>query len=104
MKRVELGTEEEQFVAMLRALGNPARYYIFREVLRRGTYPGSSLLAELPLAQSTISEHLRRLREVGILEGEVTGSTVTYSVSDSALSWFREQVGGLETALPGPEA
>ena len=91
MKHVELSADEDRFVAILRALGNPARYFIFREVQRQGSALGSDLLANLPLAQSTVSEHLRRLREVGILTARPTGSSMMYTVDEPTLDWFRQQ-------------
>lgn len=96
MTRIEHEAETDRFVAMLRALGNPARYYIFSEIVKQGEAAGNRLLVDLPLAQSTVSEHLRRLREVNLIVGETRGSVVWYTPNSEALTWFQEQVGRIE--------
>ncbi len=74
MKTVEgLTTDEATAAAMFRALGNPARVRIVREL---ASHPGcmtGELVELLPLAQSTVSEHLRVLKDAGIVRGTIDG-------------------------------
>lgn len=56
---------EERMAALMRALGHPARIAILKLLAERGAMPCFELVEELPLAQATISQHLRTLREVG---------------------------------------
>ncbi|MFL5761426.1 MAG: ArsR/SmtB family transcription factor [Thermomicrobiales bacterium] len=79
-------------VAMLRALGNPARYKIFQELRRRDSSPCGSLVDELPLAQSTVSEHLKRLREAGLIHGDIDGPSTSYSVDEDNLEWLKRAI------------
>jgi ArsR family transcriptional regulator len=53
------------------------------------------IVDELPLAQSTVSQHLKVLKEAGLIRGEVDGSRVCYCVEPRALRRFRALVGGL---------
>jgi ArsR family transcriptional regulator len=95
MKHLEHTTEDERLVAMFRALGNPARFRIFLELRRADEVQGGQLLQQLPLAQSTVSEHIRRLREVDLITGEPEGAAMRYSINDEALTWLKERVSDL---------
>ncbi len=79
---------------ILRALGNPARVLILNEVRRLGACPSGTLVDRLPLSQSTISEHLRRLREAGIITVETGGPSTTWRLNEETMAWLREQLGG----------
>ena len=94
MKDLHLDPDDERLVRMLRALGNPARVMIVKALRDRGACPPGALLESLPLSQSTISEHLRRLREAGIVCDEVDGhGTCCCCVNEDALDWLREHLG-----------
>lgn len=92
MKRLEHTTEDERLVAMFRALGNPARFRIFLELRQAQQVQGGQLVQQLPLAQSTVSEHLRRLREVGLIVGEAEGAAMRYTINEEAVNWIQERV------------
>ena len=71
--------------ALLKALSNPVRLCIVRELIVRGGCNVSSMQHCLELAQSTVSQHLGRLRDLGIIQGERKGTEVYYRVvSDEA--------------------
>jgi DNA-binding transcriptional ArsR family regulator len=87
------GAEQERLVEMFKALGNPVRFEIMKFLV---THPGcitGDIVEFLPLAQSTVSQHLKVLRSAGLIEGEVEGAAVSYCLSDENIAWFREQVG-----------
>lgn len=92
MKDLHLTSNDQRLVMMLRALGNPARILIVKELRQRGTCQTGSLVDSLPLSQSTISEHLRRLKEAGIVDGEIDGPTTCYCVNEEALRWLSEHL------------
>lgn len=74
MKTIEgLTTDEERAAAVFRALGNPARVRIVMELARRQVCMSGDLVDILPLAQSTVSEHLRVLKDAGIVRGTIDG-------------------------------
>lgn len=84
------GEGKQRLVAMFKALGNPVRFEIVQFLV---THPGcitGDIVAFLPLAQATVSQHLKVLREAGWIEGEIDGPAVCYQLSAGNISWFRE--------------
>lgn len=85
--------DEARLVAMCKALGNPLRFAILKFLV---THPGcitGTLVDHLPIAQSTVSQHLRVLREAGWIVGEVQGPATCYCLNPEAVGWFRARVG-----------
>ena len=66
--------------ALLKALSNPVRLCIVRELLKRGECNVSSMQHCLEISQSAVSQHLARLRDFGIIYGERKGTEVYYRV------------------------
>lgn len=88
MKSIEtLSAEEERAAAIFRALGNPARVRIITELSRRQACV-TDLVDVLPLAQSTVSQHLKVLREAGLVSGNVEGPTACYCLDPDAIHWL----------------
>lgn len=77
-----------------RALGHPARVEILRLLVQRGTCICGDLVDELPLAQSTVSQHLKALKEAGLIRGTVEGPAVCYFVDEDALRRIKDELGG----------
>jgi ArsR family transcriptional regulator len=84
---LDLTTDEERAAELYRALGNPARLRIVRELARRNACVTGDLVAALPLAQSTVSQHLKVLKEAGIVLGEVDGEAC-YCINPEAMRWL----------------
>jgi ArsR family transcriptional regulator len=87
------GDDQERLVQMLKALGNPVRFEIMKYLV---THPGcitGDIVQYLPIAQATVSQHLKVLRQAGWIEGMVDGTAVSYCLSEANITWFREQVG-----------
>lgn len=87
------GTEQEQLVAMFKALGNPIRFEIMKFLV---THPGcitGDIVDFLPIAQATVSQHLKVLREVGWIAGVVEGRATSYCLNEENIAWFRDKVG-----------
>jgi ArsR family transcriptional regulator len=78
-------TEREQLAQLAKALAHPARIRIVETLLRRDTCIGCDLVEEIGLAASTTSEHLRILKEAGVIVGEIERPRVCYSLAPSAL-------------------
>ena len=95
MKTLDQTETEERVVTMLRALGNPARFKILQELRRRNACQCGPLVDALPLAQSTVSEHLRRLREAGLIRGEIEGPATCYCVDEDNLAWLKQEIEAL---------
>jgi ArsR family transcriptional regulator len=82
----------EHLAAAAKALGHPVRVRILRLLLDRQTCVTGDLVAELPVAQSTVSEHLRILREAGLVQGEIEGPRTSYCVNAAGLAALKAAV------------
>ncbi len=88
--------EADALLARLaKALGHPARIAIIRLLARREACICGEIVAELPLAQSTVSQHLKVLKEAGLVRGEVDGPRVCYCLEPETLTLFRALVSSL---------
>ena len=88
MKEIEgLTTEEERAAAVFRALGNPARIRIVTELARRNVCATGDFVDVLPLAQSTVSQHLKVLKEAGIIRGAIEGDQC-YCLDPETVRWL----------------
>jgi len=89
MKSIDQTTEEARAVELFRALANPVRFRIVQSLAQRGECVVGDLVLELPVAQSTVSEHLKVLREAGIVTGTVEGPNRCYCIDPAALETLR---------------
>ena len=95
LRPIEGDAADEELAALAKALGHPARVKILRLLLRKQTCICGDIVEELPLAQSTVSQHLKVLKEAGLIRGDVDGPRVCYCVEPSALRRLRALVGAL---------
>ena len=87
--------DDEQLAVMAKALGHPLRVRIVRLLVERQACMTGDLVAVLPVAQSTVSEHLRILREAGLVQGEIEGPRTSYCVSPDGLAAFKYAIAAL---------
>ena len=80
---------------LARALGHPARVAILRMLIERGECICGQLVLGLPLAQATVSQHLKVLKEAGLIRGEVDGPRVCYCVDPRVVGRLKTLVGRL---------
>lgn len=80
---------DEEVATLARALAHPARVAIVRLLARRGDCVCGGIVDQLPLAQATVSQHLRVLKEAGLITGQVEGPRVCYCLAPAALQRFR---------------
>jgi hypothetical protein len=86
------GSQQDDLVAMFKALGNPVRFGIMKFLL---THPGcitGDIVDEVGLAQSTVSQHLKVLRDAGWIQGAIDGPATNYCLNPARISWFRDRV------------
>lgn len=83
LTKTEGFTELQQRRAIIfKALGHPARIAIVEMLLKRKACICNDMVEELPLAQPTISQHLKALKEVGIIQGEIEGTSICYCINE----------------------
>lgn len=86
---------DEQLSQLAAALGHPARVAIVRLLKQRETCICGEIVEVLPLAQSTVSQHLKVLKQAGWIQGEVDGPRTCYCLNMQALERFQELLGEL---------
>ena len=77
-KKEEFNEQEIALAELAKALSHPARIAILRILASRDTCICGELVEELPLSQSTVSQHLKALKEAGLIQGEVEGPKTCY--------------------------
>jgi ArsR family transcriptional regulator len=87
--RAPLADPDEELALLAKALGHPARVKILRLLLERKECVCGEICDELPLAQSTVSQHLKVLREAGLIHGETDGPRVCYCADIARLESLR---------------
>lgn len=89
------GEANAHLARLAKALGHPARVAILRMLVRHEGCIVGDIVDELPLAQSTVSQHLKQLKQAGLIRGEVEGPRVCYCVEPGAVALFKALVGSL---------
>ncbi|HWC90133.1 MAG TPA: metalloregulator ArsR/SmtB family transcription factor [Pirellulales bacterium] len=82
---VEGPAADEELALLTKAVGHPARVQILRLLSRRQSCVCGEIADAFPLAQSTVSQHLKILKEAGLIRGEVDGPRVCYCVDARTL-------------------
>jgi DNA-binding transcriptional ArsR family regulator len=99
---------DARLAQLAKALGHPARVAILRLLLKRRTCVCGEIVEVLPLAQSTVSQHLRQLKEAGLIRGEVDGPRVCYCVDEGVVAQLEALLGQLSGShvptAPSPNA
>ena len=94
--RTELFTvRQNQLAALAKALAHPARIAILQRLLKQRTCQCGALTEEIGLAQATISQHLRELKAVGLIQGTVEGTAICYCIDPVTWKRFRSLLGAL---------
>lgn len=84
-------TEEQKQIAIVaKALGHPARIAIIEYLLKVNTCICNDIVDELPLAQSTISQHLKELKKAGLIKGEIEGNSICYCINEKTFNVLKE--------------
>ncbi|UCE24476.1 MAG: winged helix-turn-helix transcriptional regulator [Candidatus Zixiibacteriota bacterium] len=87
------GRQQKRLVEMFKALGNPIRFEIIKFLV---THPGcfnGDIVEHLPIAQATVSQHLKVLREAGWITGTIEGTATSYCLNAGNVAWFKSKVG-----------
>lgn len=88
-------TSAEQLAQLAWAVAHPARVRIVRLLISRETCICGEIVDSLPLAQSTVSQHLKILKESGLIQGEVDGPKVCYCINPQKLAELKALIAGL---------
>jgi len=93
-KTLEFGEKENKLARYAKALAHPARIAILQLLAQKQTCVCGDLVEELPLSQSTVSQHLKELKEAGLIKGEIDGVKVCYCIDrkewQAAQQWLNQ--------------
>ncbi|MGJ1196052.1 ArsR/SmtB family transcription factor [Sphingobacterium spiritivorum] len=90
--KTEIFTDEQNKLASLfKVLGHPARIAILQYIIDQKTCICNDLVDELGLAQATISQHLKELKNMGIIKGSIEGKSVCYCIEEKVWKHFQQQ-------------
>lgn len=92
---VDGAAADRELATLAKAIGHPVRIRILRILARRSACICGELVGELPLAQSTVSQHLKVLKEAGMIRGEVDGPRICYCLEPAAFRRLKALVGAL---------
>lgn len=81
-KNEEFTIRDNKIALYAKALAHPARVAIIQLLLKRSTCVCGDIVDELPLSQSTVSQHLRELKDAGLIKGEIEGAKVCYCIDE----------------------
>ncbi len=78
-------SEEQMRLANLaKVLGHPARIAIVQHLIKVNKCVNGDIVDELPLSQSTVSQHLKELKQAGLIKGEIEGNSICYCINPEA--------------------
>ena len=91
--KTDLFTEEQNRLAVLaKAIAHPARIAIIQHLIKANTCINNELVNELGLAQATVSQHLKELKKVGILQGTVEGKAMCYCINPEEWNFIKNEL------------
>lgn len=85
-KTEEFTKSQNEIAALAKALGHPARVAILQFLAVQKACVCGDIVNELPLSQSTVSQHLKELKKVGLIKGDIEGPSVCYCVDVKVLT------------------
>lgn len=88
-KTEAFASKEINTASYAKALAHPARIAILRLLLKRNSCMCGDIVDELPLSQSTVSQHLKELKAVGLIKGDIEGVKVCYCIDEK--NWRKAQ-------------
>ena len=96
LTKTEIFTDEQNHLAtMIKALAHPARIAILQHLIKTNACVCGSLVEELGLAQATISQHLKELKNAGLIQGTIEGVSVCYCIDPQAWELLHKELNSL---------
>lgn len=103
LTKKEIFTAQQNHLAhLLKAMAHPARIAILQRIMASNTCICGDLVEELGLAQATISQHLKELKNAGIIQGTIEGVSVCYCINPEIWKLMEAQIGSFLKSYRGP--
>jgi ArsR family transcriptional regulator, arsenate/arsenite/antimonite-responsive transcriptional repressor len=84
---------QNQLATIAKALGHPARVAILEFLLQTNKCICGDIVQEIPLAQPTISQHLKELKNAGLIKGNIEGTAICYCIDEAVFAKFQQLLG-----------
>ena len=94
-KTEEFTAEENRIAELAKAFAHPARVAILRLLAEKKACVCGDLVDELPLSQATVSQHLKELKRIGIIKGDINPPRVCYCINEAVWEEARQVFGGV---------
>lgn len=94
---------EIETAELAKALAHPARIAILKHLIDSKSCVCGDIVNELPLSQSTVSQHLKELKDAGIIKGNITGTSVCYCIDEKVWMKAKKVLGGLFESYQGQD-
>jgi predicted transcriptional regulator len=91
---------QNRLARLFKALGHPARIAILEVLRERNACICGDIVVELPLSQSTVSQHLKELKEAGLIKGEIEGAATCYCIDEQAWREAQDALSAFFNAMP----
>ena len=91
-KLAAFSADDNKLAELAKALGHPARIAILKELARRNTCVCGEIVEVLPLAQSTVSQHLKELKEAGLIQGTLEGAKSCYCIDWETMQYLQDMI------------
>ena len=98
-KDTEFPEADQRLADVAKALSHPARIAILRLLAKRGTCICGEIVEDLPLSQSTVSQHLKALKEAGLIQGEIEGPRTCYCLDAEAFETAAQSLNALSSGI-----
>lgn len=98
-KTTHFTDKQNEIATLAKALGHPARVAIIEYLLKVDTCICGDIVNELPLAQPTVSQHLKELKNAGLIKGDIEGNTICYCIDEKVLLKLQAYFGTITTRL-----
>lgn len=94
-KKEAFSKKEQDLASFAKAISHPARVAILKVLAQQNECVCGEIVEVLPLAQSTVSQHLKELKEAGLISGTVEGTNTCYCINWKAFSSFKDSFNSL---------
>ncbi len=84
--------KQNHLATVFKALAHPARIAILQHIIKQNACICNDLVQELGLAQPTISQHLKELKNIGIIKGNIEGTSVCYCINEKVWLQFKKEL------------
>jgi len=102
--KTEHFTEKQNEIALIaKALGHPARIAIIEYIVKVNACICNDIVNELPLAQPTISQHLKELKNAGLIKGSIEGNTICYCIDETTISRLQNYFNTISNKISNKE-